>query len=105
MNISSEQHTTHWLIRLEGQVALASAGELKVLLLQWLAAGKNLELNLERVEELDVTIMQLLWTAAREAGRNGFHIAARASAAAVDAVCEAGFDRMPEFPILQRVEE
>ena len=45
MAITLEQHESRWLIRLEGQVTLSSGAELKGLLLEWLASGKNLELN------------------------------------------------------------
>jgi anti-anti-sigma regulatory factor len=101
--VTLEQHATDWLLRLEGQVNLASAGELKTLLLQWSAggqhAGTNLEMDLERVEEIDITILQLLSAAVREAGRNGVRVTARASSEVIAAVRDAGFDRIPGFPI------
>jgi anti-anti-sigma regulatory factor len=83
---------------MEGQVTVASAGELKELLLEWLAARRDLELDLQRVEEIDITIMQLLWAAAREAGRMGVGVGACASAAAAAAARDAGFGRLPGFP-------
>lgn len=87
------------MIRMGGQVTISSAEELKALLLEWLAAGKRLELDLDAVEEIDVTIMQLLWTASREAAQTGLEIVSHASSAALDAAHISGFDQMPGFPI------
>ena len=94
-----EQHASHCLIRLEGQVTLTSATELHNLLLQWRAGGKNLELDLEQAEEIDITILQLLWAAAREAGRTGALIVCRASNAVILAAHDSGFDQTPGFPL------
>jgi len=98
MPLSLQREESRWLIRLEGQVTLSSAGELKQLLLEWLAAQKDLELDLQGVEDMDIPILQLLWAAAREAGVAGMRIAARASAAAAAAAGDAGFTQLPEFP-------
>ncbi len=46
MSVTLEQHATDWLIRLEGQATLASATELKTVLLQWAAVSQNNETNL-----------------------------------------------------------
>ena len=97
MSVTVQRHESRWVISLEGQISVTSAVELKTLLLECLAAGKDLELDLERAEELDVTIMQLFWAAAREATRTGAGIAGRASATAITAVREAGFAGMPGF--------
>ena len=58
-------------IRLEGEVTIASAAELKKLLLQALASGSELRVELEGATELDITSLQLLWAAGREARRSG----------------------------------
>jgi anti-anti-sigma regulatory factor len=98
MPVTLQRHESHCLIRLEGQVTIASAAELKTLLLEWLAAGKDLELDLEGAEEIDITIMQLLWAAEREAARTGVGVVARASSAATIAVRDAGFASATRVP-------
>ena len=98
MNAALEQHADHCLIRLEGELSLSCATELKRLLLEWFAGGKDLELDLEHAEEIDITIMQLLWAAARDAARAGRRTAGRASAAVCAAVRDAGFHLAPGFP-------
>jgi len=52
------------LLRLEGTVDIASAAEFKTLLLQALAVGRD----------LDVTAVQLLWAADREARSQGIRV-------------------------------
>jgi anti-anti-sigma regulatory factor len=98
MPITLQRDESQWLLRLEGQATIASAAELKQLLLEWLAAGKDLKLDLEDVEEIDITIMQLLWAAGREAARTGAEVVGSASDAAIVAVRGAGFPGMPGVP-------
>jgi len=99
MSITVLRREQSWLARLEGPVTIASAVELKVLLVEWLATGKNLELDLENADEIDITCMQLLTAAARDAGAAGAGIVVRLSAAATAAVHDAGFDQMPAFKV------
>jgi hypothetical protein len=87
------------VIKIDGQASLACAGELKDLLLECLAAGSNLQLDLEAAEDLDIPQMQLLWAAAREAARTGLEITCRASGAVAAAVRDSGFAQLPGFPI------
>ena len=99
MPVPLEQYEFYCLIRMEGHITLACAGELRKLLLDWLATGKSLELNLERAEDIDITAMQLLWTAAREAAREGVGIVARATGAVAATVRDSGFAQAPGFPV------
>lgn len=99
MSLTLEQDESRWLIRMDGPITLSSAAELKTMLLEWLAAAKNLELDLTRADELDITIMQLLWAAAREAARTGVGIVSRASNTAASAVTDSGFGQTPGFPV------
>jgi anti-anti-sigma regulatory factor len=55
------------MIRLEGEANIALAAELKQMLLQALASGKGVSVDLSGATDLDVTVVQLLWTAGREA--------------------------------------
>jgi len=99
MPVTLQRDDARWRISLDGQITLTSAAELKTLLLEWLAAGKDLDLELERAEEIDLTILQLLWAAAREAERTGAEIAGRASPAAALAARNSGFAQIPGFPV------
>ncbi len=90
-----------WLIKLEGQITVTSALQLKELLLEWVSAGTDLDLDLERAEEVDVTIMQLLWAAAREGAGAGRKIVAHASSAATAAARDSGFAQLPGFPVAE----
>ena len=95
MPVTVDRNETNWLIRLEGEFTLTSAAELKRTLLEWLAAGKDLQLDLERADAIDITVMQLLWAAGREAVRAGVGIVSRVPEAAAIAVRDAGFKRFP----------
>ena len=99
MAITVERQEPDWVIRIEGQTTLASAGELKAVLLEWLCAGKDLHLDLGGAEEIDIPVMQLLWAAAREAARTGVELTYRVSSAAAAAVRDSGFAEVPGFPI------
>jgi anti-anti-sigma regulatory factor len=90
-----DQAGTGWNVRLDGDLTLASAAALKTLLLEWRASGKDLELDLENASDIDITTMQLLWAAAREAGRAGVRLVTRRSKALEMAWREAGFDPDP----------
>lgn len=91
MPVSVEQDETRCVIRLEGEVGVAEAAELKRLLREGLASGRKLHLDLERVEAIDVTFMQLLHAALRETDRAGEGLGLRLSEAAEIAFRGAGF--------------
>jgi len=93
--VSMKQEESRSVIRLEGESTMSSAAELKGLLLEGLASGNDLRLDLERVEEIDITVMQLLWAAGREAERRGTGITVQVSDVAALAARNAGFERFP----------
>ena len=62
---------TQSLIGLEGAIDIASAAELKKLLLEGLNSGREVRVSLAGATDLDVTAVQLLWAAEREASRSG----------------------------------
>ncbi len=99
MPVAMERHETHSLIRLEGEVTITSAAELKEALLAGLTAGTDLHLDLERAGKIDVTIMQLLWAAGREADRTGVALVSRVSEAAAATARDAGFERLPGMEV------
>lgn len=71
MAVTLDRGETHCLVRLEGQVNIAAAAELKNVLLQALASGKELRADLGPASDLDVTALQLLLAAEREAQESG----------------------------------
>ena len=95
MSVVVDRLETHWLIRLDGECSIASAPELKNLLVEWLASGKELRLDLESAGEIDVAVLQLLWATEREAERSGTLVTSRVSVAAACAARDLGFDHFP----------
>ena len=85
------------VIRLEGEIDIASAAELKKVLLQALATGAEVRLDVERATELDVTALQLLWAAERAAKGSGRTIAVvgEVPAEILVAAREAGLEKFP----------
>ena len=99
MAVTMEQQESQSVIRLAGEFTLTSAAELKNLLLQGLASGNDLRLDLEQAEEIDITVMQLLWAAGREADRKGASLAIQMSDAAAMAARDASFERFPGLTV------
>lgn len=99
MPVSVEQDETRCLIRLEGEIGVTGAAELKSLLLEGLSSGRKLQLDMEQIDEvgeIDVTVMQLLQASLREADRAGTAMAVRMSEAAETALRDAGFGAVIE---------
>lgn len=99
MAVTMERRESQPVIRLEGESTVTSAAELKNLLLEGLASGNDLRVDLEQAEEIDITVMQLLWAAGREADRKGAGISIRVSDAAATAARDAGFARFPGLTV------
>ena len=80
-----------------GEINITSATELKKLLLEALAPGRELRVDLESATELDVTALQLLWAAEREARGSGvgFTLVGRVPEEISVAVGDAGFRKFP----------
>ena len=66
---------TQCVIRIEGNVDIEGAAELKAMLLAAISSGKGVQINLEGASDLDVTAVQLLWSAAREAAKASSFVA------------------------------
>ena len=66
-----EQSETRSLIRLEGSIDIGSAAEFRTLLIDALATGREVAVSLEAASYLDVTAVQLLWAADRDARSRG----------------------------------
>jgi ABC-type transporter Mla MlaB component len=93
--LTVECNETHWILRLDGDYSLGSAAELKALLLAGLASGNQMEIDLARAGEIDVTVLQLLWAAAREAARESRGFLSRVPESVTALAREAGFESFP----------
>lgn len=99
MPVTLERQKSYSLIRLEGECTVTSAAELKSALIEGLAEGKDLRLDLEPAEEIDITTLQLLWAVGRAAERAGAAVSVRLSGAAERAARDAGFQTFPGLPL------
>lgn len=81
-------------IRLDGAIDIASAAELKEALLAAVESGQVIRLSLEDVSDLDVTAVQLLWAARRDAEQRGvaFAVSTGPSASVRRTLAEVGLD-------------
>jgi hypothetical protein len=95
MPVSISQLGSQRLIVLEGTLGVACSAELKSLLLDEISSGRRLHVDLERAEEIDITILQLLWAAEREAETRGVGMISHPSEAAASAARDAGFGAIP----------
>jgi anti-anti-sigma factor len=92
--VSFEQDGALSLIRLQGAIDIGCAQELKELLLQVLKAGSEVRVMLTDVTDLDVTAVELLWAARREAKASsvGFAFEGQAPEPVSAVLAEAGFE-------------
>ena len=92
-----EQREDASAIRLEGAIDIGLAAELKRTLLDALKADKTVLVALDANADLDVTAIQLLWAAGREAKASGVEIRldGEVPAAVSVGLKEAGFERFP----------
>ena len=94
MPVTLKENETTSLIILQGAIDITSAGELKGLLLQALTAGKEMRVALDGVTALDVTTVQLMWAARREAKASGkgFAFEGQAPSAVISSLHDAGIE-------------
>jgi hypothetical protein len=95
LSLMVDRQETCWVFRVEGDFNITASAELKGLLLEGLASGKELRLDLERAAEIDITLLQLVWSAEREAARVGSQFTSRVSETAARLARDAG---LPCFP-------
>ncbi len=95
MPITIERGESISIIRLEGDLTIAAAQELKQVLLDGLEAGMDLQVDMERIGEFDITVMQLLWAAGRDAMGRGIKSMIRMTEEGAGAVRAAGFEAFP----------
>ena len=97
MPVTFEQGDSQCFVRLEGDIGIDSAGELKGALLEALASGTEPHLDVSRATTLDLTAMQLLWAAMREAESCGalFVVEAPVPEELRSAARDAGLEDLP----------
>jgi ABC-type transporter Mla MlaB component len=85
------------LLRLSGDVNVASAAELKQLLVQAFSTGKEVQLDLSAAATLDIAAIQLLWAAARHAEKTAtaLTVAEIVPEAILNGLRDAGFVHFP----------
>ena len=95
MPVTLEQVDALSLIRLEGAIGIGCAAELKRLLLLALGSGREVRVSRQEAADLDVTAVQLLWAAARQAQASGagFSFAGPISKDLSAALSEAGLQQ------------
>jgi anti-anti-sigma factor len=94
--VTLEQSEDSSVFRLEGAIDIASAAELKKLFIQAFASGHEVRVDLDGTTDLDVTAVQLLWAARREAKVSGaeFAFTGQAPAPVASALRQAGFTEL-----------
>jgi len=92
-----EQNDAARVVRLQGAIDIGCAAELKELLVELLKTGPALRVSLEEATGLDVTAVQLLWAAAREAKQAGVEFAyeGQAPETVQFALAQAGLGKFP----------
>jgi len=79
VTITFEERESTSLICLEGAVDIASAAEMKSVLLNALTSQKEIRLTLQCATELDITALQMLYSAERDASKTGVPLALEGS--------------------------
>lgn len=97
MAVTFDQDADPVLIRLEGEVDISQADELKRVLLEALEAKREVRIAMEGATCMDITAAQLLWAAGRAAGSAGMVLASQGTVPEPlrASMREAGFDRFP----------
>jgi len=92
--VSLEQNGVQSRIHLLGAIDIGCAQELKGLLVEGLKTGSEVRVLLAEVTDLDVTAVELLWAARREAKASGagFAFEGRAPEPVSAALAEAGIE-------------
>lgn len=98
MPVTLKQKDALTFIQLEGVIDVGCAAELKTTLMEKLKSGAAVYVSLESATGLDITAVQLLWAAAREAQRVGVEFACQGQTpeAVRCALAEIG---VVEFPV------
>ena len=98
MGIAIDESEAGTVVTLEGAIDIASAAEFKAVLVKALGSGKQLSVSLQNASYLDVTAVQLLWSAGRQARRTGigFSLSGHLSGPISVLIADAGFPSLPD---------
>ncbi|MGC2301181.1 MAG: STAS domain-containing protein [Acidobacteriaceae bacterium] len=97
MPVTFDRSEAAGVVRLEGDIDIASAAQLKEVLLEALAQRGEARISLETATGIDVTAVQLLWAAEREAKASGVVMALQGPVPETlrATLREAGFESFP----------
>ena len=97
MSLTFEASATGCILRLEGEVDVTCAAELKRMLIEAISSRQDVQVDFAHATDLDVTAIQLLWAANREAEKVGvpFAVVGDVPENILDAACEAGLENFP----------
>lgn len=96
MPITLGMADTRCVLRLEGEIDISSSEELKAKLLEASSPARELAIEMEGAIDLDITAVQLLWSAAREAEKAGRSLfALHVSEGVRSSVHDMGFEHFP----------
>ena len=97
MPVTFDRSEAPGVIRLEGDIDIASAAQLKEVLLEALALRGEAQISLETAAGIDITAVQLLWAAEREAKASGVVLALKGPVPETlrATLHEAGFESFP----------
>jgi anti-anti-sigma factor len=97
MPVTLDQGGALCTVQLEGEVNIACAEQLKTSLVEALGYGKEMRVDLERVTELDITALQLLWAAGHKAAGSGlgFALAGKVPESVLEVATDTGFEKFP----------
>ncbi len=95
MGLTLQQCEKLSTIRLEGGIDIASAPELKRLLLLASESGKEIQLSFDGVTDLDVTAVELIWAARRavEGAGVAFTLSGTVPDSVTSNLCKAGLQQ------------
>ena len=88
--VGQEGATTR--IALGGSIDIGSAAELKVALQEGIARGKEIQVATKEVTDFDVTALQLLWAARREAQNAGLRFTLPPTGVLEESLAELGME-------------
>lgn len=69
--ITKAGNESHYVIRLEGEIDVSTAADLKRMLVDAVTASRSVTVDASAATDLDVTAVQLMWATARQAEMSG----------------------------------
>jgi len=72
--IALDTHDAQCTLKLDGEIDINVSSELKRTLLEMIASGKTIQLDLAGVSDLDISAIQLLWAAFHDTAKKGVRL-------------------------------